>query len=73
VKDVTERSLLIAINVNTSISKSHCNQVIEPSDLGKFSTFDLAKGREIFDIGYTYTKSNYKAIDFTLNEHAKHS
>jgi NTE family protein len=71
VKDVTERSLLIAINVNTTKSKTYCNQVIEPPDLGKFSTFDLAKGREIFDIGYKYTKSNYKAIDFTLNEHTK--
>ncbi|MBX2966765.1 MAG: patatin-like phospholipase family protein [Cyclobacteriaceae bacterium] len=73
VKDITERSLLLAINVNTIKSKTYCNQVIEPPDLGKFSTFDLAKGKEIFEIGYNYTKSNYKAIDFTLNEHEKHS
>jgi NTE family protein len=68
VKEITERSLLIAINVNTALSKTHCNLVIEPTDLGKFSTFDLSKGKEIFDIGYNFTKSNFKAIDFALNK-----
>jgi NTE family protein len=68
VKEITERSLLIAINVNTTMSKSFCNVVIEPPELGKFSTFDLARGKDIFEIGYKYTKSNYKAIDFQLNE-----
>lgn len=68
VKEVTERSLLIAINVNTSHSKTHCNVVIEPTDLGKFSTFDLAKGKEIFNLGYQYTIKNYSKIDFELNK-----
>jgi NTE family protein len=68
VKEITERSLLIAINVNTTMSKSFCNVVIEPPELGKFSSFDLARGKDIFEIGYKYTKSNYKAIDFQLNE-----
>jgi NTE family protein len=71
VKDITERSLLVAINVNASHSKPFCNVVIEPTELGKFSTFDLARGQEIFDIGYRYTKANYKAIDFQLNQHLK--
>lgn len=71
VKEITERSLLLAINVSTSMSKSHCNIMIEPSDLGRFSTFDLAKGKEIFDIGYAYTRNNFKAIDFQINEHLK--
>lgn len=71
VKEVTERSLLIAINVTSSFSKSHCNIVIEPPDLGKFSTFDLSRGKEIFDIGYHYTKNNYKKIDFELNKQAR--
>ncbi len=71
VKEITERSLLLAINVSTYMSKSHCNVMIEPSDLGKFSTFDLAKGKEIFDIGYAYTRKNYKAIDFQINEQLK--
>ncbi|MBX2962993.1 MAG: patatin-like phospholipase family protein [Cyclobacteriaceae bacterium] len=72
VKDITERSLLIAINVNTTISKTHCTYVIEPNELGKYSTFDLSKGKEIFNIGYTYTKNNFKALDFQINEILKH-
>jgi NTE family protein len=71
VKEITERSLLIAINVNTTMSKSYCNLVIEPPDLGRFSTFDLARGKEIFEIGYRYTRENYKAIDFQLNENQR--
>ena len=70
VKEVTERSLLIAINVNSSFSKAQCNVVIEPPELGKFTTFDLSRGKEIFDIGYHYTKENYKEIDFQLNQQA---
>lgn len=67
VKEVTERSLLIAINVNSSFSKSQCNIVIEPPELGKFHTFDLSRGREIFDIGYQYVKQNYTKDDFRVN------
>lgn len=66
VKEVTERSLLIAINVNSSYSKSHCNVIIEPPDLGKFSTFDLSRGKEIFDIGYQFVKKNYTKEDFQV-------
>jgi NTE family protein len=68
VKEVTERSLLIAINVNSSFSKAQCNLVIEPPELGKFTTLDLSRGKEIFEIGYHYTKENYKKIDFQLNQ-----
>jgi NTE family protein len=66
VKEITERSLLIAINVNSTHSKSHCNIVIEPPELGKYSTFDLSKGKEIFDIGYQYVKKNFTKDDFQL-------
>jgi NTE family protein len=66
VKEVTERSLLIAINVGSSHSKAHCNVVIEPPELGKFSTFDLSKGKEIFEIGYRYVKENYTKEDFQI-------
>lgn len=71
VKEVMERSLLIAINVNSGISKTHCNIVIEPKDLGKFTTFDLAKGKEIFDIGYNHVRSNFKQLDFQLNQQVR--
>jgi NTE family protein len=68
VKEITERSLQMAINVNTTISKSYCNFLIEPPELGKFSTFDLSRGKEIFEIGYKYTRDIYKTIDKHLNE-----
>jgi len=66
VKEVTERSLLIAINVNSSYSKAQCNMIIEPPDLGKFSTFDLSRGKEIFEIGYQFVKQNYTKEDFQI-------
>lgn len=72
VKDITERSLLVAINVGTTHSKAYCNVLVEPDELGKFSTFDLAKGKEIFEIGYKFTRANFKAIDFQINERLKH-
>ncbi|MEQ9591316.1 MAG: patatin-like phospholipase family protein [Cyclobacteriaceae bacterium] len=64
VKLVIERSLLMAINVNTSISKRHCDVVIEPERLSQFSSFEIAKAKEMFDIGYQYTKENYSPKHF---------
>ncbi|MFZ2907226.1 MAG: patatin-like phospholipase family protein [Cyclobacteriaceae bacterium] len=71
VKEVTERSLLIAIGVTSSFSKAQCNLIIEPPELAKFSTLDLSKGKEIFEIGYNFTKENFKEIDFQLNQQAR--
>lgn len=65
-KEVTMRSLLMAINVNSTASKSHCNAVIEPPELGAYSPLDVSKAKEIFDIGYQYTKNNFTAKDFQL-------
>ena len=63
-RNVIERSLLMAINGNTMISKSLCNVLIEPPAVGLFSGFDLAKAPEIFDIGYQYTKRNFTPDQF---------
>jgi NTE family protein len=59
IRSVVERSLLMAIHGNTMLSKTLCNVLIEPPEAGKFSGFDLGKAREIFDIGYKYTKENF--------------
>jgi NTE family protein len=69
VKEVAERSLLIAINVNTVHSKSHCNFVFEAPELGKFSTFDLDKGKEIFDIGYRNAKSKLPELESAMKQY----
>jgi NTE family protein len=58
-RSVVERSLLMAINGNTTISKSLCNVLIEPPEVGRFSGFDLSKAREIFQLGYEYTARNF--------------
>jgi hypothetical protein len=36
--------------------KELCDLLIEPSDLGHYDTFDVEKGREIFELGYLITK-----------------
>jgi NTE family protein len=56
----------MAISGNTTISKTLCNVLIEPPDVGKYSGFDLSKAKEIFDIGYTYTKENFSPDQFHL-------
>jgi NTE family protein len=64
IKKVIERTMLMAINTNTQISKSLCDIVIEPSGLSKFSGMDIKFAQEIYDIGYTFTKNNFQASDF---------
>jgi NTE family protein len=65
-RTVIERSLLMAINGSTTASKALCNLLIEPPEVGKFSGFDLSKAKEIFDVGYKYTKENFKPEQFKL-------
>ncbi|MGC3946831.1 MAG: patatin-like phospholipase family protein [Chryseolinea sp.] len=55
-RNVLERTLLLAINCNAEKSKAECDLVIEPRELGKYSTFELAKAREMEQIGYSYTR-----------------
>lgn len=59
-KVVIERSMLLAIGANTQHSKEMCDVVIEPHGLDKFSSFDIGKAKEIFDLGYKFTKENLK-------------
>lgn len=63
-KSVIERTLLLAINGNAVPSKALCDVVIEPPDLGRISTFELAKARQLVEIGYKFTKQHFKAQDF---------
>jgi NTE family protein len=61
-REVTERSLLLAINMNSGISKSLSNLVIEPPELANYTTLDISKAKEIFDIGYQYIKQNQQIL-----------
>lgn len=66
IKAVVERSLLMAINTNTQISRSLCDVFIEPQELTNVSGFELARAQDIFDIGYRYVKNNFSAKDFPI-------
>ncbi len=59
-KVVIERSMLLAVGANTRESKTMCDVVIEPHGLDKYSAFDIGKAKEIFDLGYKFTKENLK-------------
>lgn len=63
-RSIIERSLLMAINGNTTISKGYCDVLIEPPEAGKMSTFDVGRAKELFAIGYRFTKENFKERDF---------
>lgn len=65
-RTVIERSLLMAISGNTTVSKTLCNILIEPPDVGVYSGFDVSKAKEIFNIGYKYAKENFTADQFHL-------
>ena len=64
IKVVLERSILIAVGANTAFSKQMCDIVVEPPGLDKFSAFDIGKAKEIYDIGYKFTKENFEASHF---------
>ena len=61
---VVERSLLMAIGANTWSSKQLCDIVIEPPGLDHFTVFDIGRSKEIFDLGYTWTKENFNDSHF---------
>ena len=63
-KVVIERSLLMAIGQNTLVSKQLCDVVVEPPGLDKYSSFDIGKAKEMFEIGYKFTKENYNRSQF---------
>lgn len=59
-KVVIERSLLLAVGANTRHSQGLCDVVVEPTGLDKYSAFDIGKAKEIFDLGYKFTRENLK-------------
>jgi len=56
-RGVIERSLVLAVQSKTKDRFARCNILIEPPQLAQYSTTDLSKSRELFRIGYQYTKS----------------
>jgi NTE family protein len=65
-RGVIERTLLIAINGNTIESKKLCDVLIEPPGVGQISGFQLARAKDLFDIGYSFTRDHFKTGDFSI-------
>lgn len=63
-RSVIERSLLIAINGNTMISKSLCDILIEPPDVGSFSGMEIGRAKDLFEAGYRFVIDNFSKRDF---------
>lgn len=63
-KSVVERSLLMAINASMLSSKALCDVFIEPAGLGNVSGFEIGKAKDLFDIGYEFTKKNFSPNNF---------
>lgn len=61
-RSLLERSLLMAINVNSYTKKSICDLFLEPPGLKMFGGLDFKKAGEMFDIGYQYAKSKMSEI-----------
>ncbi|MGE5356637.1 MAG: patatin-like phospholipase family protein [Deltaproteobacteria bacterium] len=54
--NVATRSYHFMLKANILPDKEICDFLIEPVDMGNYSTFEVEKGREIFELGYTSTK-----------------
>ncbi|MFO7657556.1 MAG: patatin-like phospholipase family protein [Bacteroidales bacterium] len=50
---VAERSFHLAIAAAIEIKKKNFDNLIEPEELKKYGFFDINKGKEIFEIGYS--------------------
>lgn len=65
VKNILERTMLMAISGNTKINAARCDYYIEPPELGTYTGMDISKAHELFDIGYRYTKKNIDNFGFS--------
>jgi NTE family protein len=68
-KEMIERTFLLAINANTQISRSMCDVFIEPANMNQFSSFDLKRAEDIFEAGYRFTKQNFLPHHFQKPVH----
>jgi len=55
-RSLLERSLLMAISVNTYTKRDMCDIFLEPEGMKGIGGFDFSKAEEIFQIGYDYGK-----------------
>ena len=51
-KNLIERSVIMAMNYNVYSRKAKCDYFIEAPGLGKYGVFDIKKAPELFQAGY---------------------
>lgn len=61
-KDVLERTLLMAINYQTTEQAKLCDIFIEPQALSVYKVFSHSKAKEIFAIGYESAKKLFSEL-----------
>ncbi|NDV46503.1 phospholipase [Paludibacter sp. 221] len=64
IMSVAMRSYHFMMKANTLHDKEICDILIEPTDMGNYDTFDVGKGNEIFEVGYTSTKKIIEESNF---------
>lgn len=59
--NVAQRTYHFMFKANILADKEMCDLLIEPVDMGNYDTFDIDKGREIYELGY---RNGKEIIDF---------
>jgi NTE family protein len=61
-KELLERTFILAINKNVDNHRNACDLYLEPYQLKDYTAFDFAKAKDIFHTGYEYALKNAKQI-----------
>ncbi|MBC8111937.1 MAG: patatin-like phospholipase family protein [Verrucomicrobia bacterium] len=63
---VMERSLLLAVHTNVKECMQYCDIYVEPPLLNRFTTIDIGKAKEIFQVGYAYALTMREVFENAL-------
>ncbi len=66
-RGVVERSLILAVQAKTKERFAKCDLLIEPPQLADYDVRDLRRSRELFRIGYQYTKGLQVRLEKAIN------
>lgn len=69
IKSMVERTFYLAIYNNVQERIKYCDLFIEPPSLVQYGLFEMSKAKEIFDAGYSHTKTILKNSEKILAKH----
>jgi NTE family protein len=70
-KNLMERTFLLAISRNVEQRKQKCDVFLEPYDLATYGALEFSGLKEIYKIGYKYAKKESSRIVDSLNRNKK--